>query len=203
LVTYRHDSVKQLLARLLRHAAIDVRLEPRAVYNDERRPDLCVAMGSRQILIDVSVRHPFSPTYLHSNLAMQPLGVALDAERRKRARYQSGASAANMEFVPFVLETTGGWGPAAVAFTRSAATHAADFTSNHRTSTLNQLTQGLSMAVQRGNAQLLLGAYQLALAHNPIPDITRHNPPRAARPLQRPLLPPLPFTLPDLSGLDA
>jgi hypothetical protein len=160
--TFRHDCVKQLLAYLAQSFGANACIEPRHVqYSDNRHPDVGFVFGSRQITTDVTVRHPLAPSYVR-NLAQEPLGVAISAEREKVALYEAEAKAQGVKFVPFALETTGGWGPSAVALVKQLADHAEAFTLFSRTEALVTLVQGVSMAVQRGNAQLLVGSYQLA-----------------------------------------
>ena len=190
LVTLRHDTAKQLLAELSRTLGADAQIEPVGMFDSsQRRPDLNLIFGTRRVLVDVSVCHPLAPTY--GAVAQHPLGTAIRAEQRKRVRYEHLARAADFTFVPFILETTGGWGPAALALVKALSSHANSHASISKAEATNTLIQGISTAIQRGNAQLILGAYQSALAA----DLPR--PPAAPYSASRPAL--IIPSLPDLT----
>ena len=111
-------------------------------------------MGSR-----TPPRHPLAPTYI-GGLGQRPLGVAKDAEQRKCRKYEEDSHRAGFTFIPFILETTGGWGPKASNLIHALATHANSHASIDKDKALNLLVQGISTAVQFGNAQLIQGSYQ-------------------------------------------
>jgi hypothetical protein len=166
----RHDGVKQIIASLMTAAGASVLIEPtpgqmRRGFSDGRRPDLLIHMGHRTILADVTVKHPLAPSYVPV-LSQTPLGVAREGERIKNRLYAAEARAMGMEFIPISIETTGGWGPAAVELVKAVASHAVEHSSLTRAEALGNLIQGTALAVQRGNAYLVLTAYQkCARAH--------------------------------------
>jgi hypothetical protein len=129
----RHDGVKQIIASLMTAAGASVLIEPtpgqmRRGFSDGRRPDLLIHMGHRTILADVTVKHPLAPSYVPV-LSQTPLGVAREGERIKNRLYAAEARAMGMEFIPISIETTGGWGPAAVELVKAVASHAVEHSS--------------------------------------------------------------------------
>jgi hypothetical protein len=161
-MTFRHDTVKQLLAELAQLCGASTQIEPRHVlYTDNRHPDVAIVMGAAQLSVDVTVRYPLAPTYV-PRIAQQPLGTAIQAEVEKMELYAAEARQQGVTFVPFAIEATGGWGPAAARLARELATHAAAHTHLTRQEAFTLCLQGISIAVQRGNVLLLNGAYQSA-----------------------------------------
>ena len=129
------------------------------MLDSEKVPDLRLLMGSHRILLDVSICHPLAPNYIGSS-GQFPLGVAKGTETRKCRKYEAEANRAGFAFVPFILETTGGWGPRAITLVHQLAKFAKDHHAMPKHEALNLLAQGISTAVQFGNAQLILGGYQ-------------------------------------------
>jgi len=147
--------------------------------DNERVPDLRLILGPQRVLVDVSIRHPLAPSNVRR--AQRSLATAENGEREKITKYERDAQQMGFRFVPFIIETTGGWGPKARALATELANHADNHMDIPKERALNLLAQGISTAVQIGNAQLLLGCYQAALA--------RHS--ASSRPLSSSLLPDL------------
>ena len=90
--------------------------EPRQdFWQDRRRTDIFAVLGPKSYHIDVRVTHPTSLSYVQ--VACQgPLRAAELAAQEKRRRYAALAHADGAEFVPFVVETFGGFRKDARAF---------------------------------------------------------------------------------------
>jgi len=90
------------------------------VLNDEvdrKRADIvasCRVYGTSYILDNTTV-HPFSAS-LHTKAMSKPLASAETREAYKRDKYAQHTSDAGATFVPFVLESTGGFGHLALQF---------------------------------------------------------------------------------------
>lgn len=112
--TARHNLVTQTLAGWVRKVGGSAWVEPTGLFlEDERRVDLLVALADRRIVLDVQIRNPLAPSNIQGAAARE--GGLLEAgERAKRQKYERFARQHNFEFVPFVLETTGGFGKGAV-----------------------------------------------------------------------------------------
>jgi hypothetical protein len=101
----------------------------------DRRMDIVVApqgmslardeeFGLKGVLIDHTVRCPTMPTYVR-RAARKAGWLAGEAEKQKRAHYAGTYDPARFVLVPFVQETFGRMGPAAVKFVRMLASHSA------------------------------------------------------------------------------
>jgi len=180
-ITFRHDTAKQQLAHLAKTLGADTSIEPPFMLgpDSEQIPDLRLILGPQRVLVDVSIRHPLAPSNVRR--AQRPLATAKNGEREKIDKYEEDAQRMGFRFVPFVIETTGGWGPRARHLASELATHAQNHMDIPRERALNLLAQAISTAVQFGNAQLLIGCYQSAIA--------QHN--ASSRPLPSSLLPDL------------
>ena len=92
------------------------------------------------------------------------LGRAKHMEGEKRRKYAKLASDRQYELLPFVVETCGGFAPAAVklvqAMARTAAQHMALWS---RTDILRELVGSVAIAVQRGSALTYLEGYDRSL----------------------------------------
>ena len=122
--------------------------------------------------VDVTIKHPLAPTYLH-RLAQTSLAVAREGERVKNVKYESEAKALGLEFVPFSIESSGGWGPAAQLLVKEIALHAVRHTHLSRAEALRLFQEGVAIAVQRGNAFLLHSADQRSAERQTAPQRVR------------------------------
>ena len=86
------------------------------------------------------------------------------AEHQKRNRYADSVHSQGGLFVPFAIESLGGWGPAAVDLVRSIVTHAVETTDIDKCTANGMFIHRIAIAVQRGNARLVNGSHQIALA---------------------------------------
>ena len=82
---------------------------------DRNRPDLQLVIGSQQILVDVTIRNPTSPTYYEcrGGSAQLQLRSTVIAEQQKTAKYSTMAKAQGAKFLPFAVEMYGGMGKSA------------------------------------------------------------------------------------------
>jgi hypothetical protein len=159
--TQRHDATNQSLASIARILGASATIEPRTiVYSDDRHPDCSLILGAIERLVDVTIPSPLAPSY--SRIAAKVLGVAKAAEARKVSRYAHEIIEQGSLFSPLAIESLGGWGPAACTLARAMADHAENTTHFTRAEALLLFAQTIATAVQRGNATLLLGAYQKA-----------------------------------------
>ena len=122
----RHNFVRNelhsLLVRLFGRA--NVILEPGNLGGGDAQPDILLQLpgGGQQLLIDVCIVNPACGTYVLHRSAEEAGSAARHREQIKRRRYQDTLAALNLPpecFVPFVLEATGRWGPAAETFLKN------------------------------------------------------------------------------------
>jgi hypothetical protein len=120
--------------------------------NARLRPDALFITSHGSVLVDVSVAHPLSPSYVHT-ASMHNLATAKAREKQKTTKYAQLAQKESSSFVPFVLESYGAIGKSALSFLRMLAREAE---TNHATSShrhfLRHAKQCISAALQRGNA---------------------------------------------------
>jgi hypothetical protein len=123
IITERHDSVRDTLARFIKRVnpRADVTTEPVQLLIEgirERRPDIYVTMENGILYaIDVAIVDPAAQTHLRAGDLSSHVnagGAARQAEISKAAVYRGGRYEATL--VPFVLESTGRLGPKACEF---------------------------------------------------------------------------------------
>ena len=99
------------------------------------------------------VTHPLAPGALKEGKSIRMLGRAKAMEGVKRRKYAKLASQRQYVMLPFVVETCGGFAPAAVklvqAMAEAAEVHLALWSRND---ILRELVGSVAIAVQRGNA---------------------------------------------------
>ena len=111
----RHDAVRNALEREARHVHIPVIPEPINLFhsdpagqNNQRPADLFFAhlLGPRPTCVDVSIVSPFQ------HLAQSSSTPGFNAERQaaaKKTKYMDLCHQHNMDFLPFVMESIGGF----------------------------------------------------------------------------------------------
>jgi hypothetical protein len=106
----RHDEIVDRLVDAVQRAGGQAWSEPRQdFWQDRRRTDIYAVLGPKAYHIDVRVTHPTSVSYI--TVACQgPLLAAEAAAQEKRRRYAAMAHAEGAAFVPFIVETFGGFG---------------------------------------------------------------------------------------------
>ena len=141
----RHDSIVKSLSDWVLKAGGQARVEPRQEYwHDNRRVDLRIVLGASIFLVDVAVVHPTSSTYLP--LAVQSrLGAANAVARWKSSRYAPMAHHESASFIPFVVETFGGFCDQAISLMKSISSYA---DSNSPSLTKNEVLLGIRSSVQ-------------------------------------------------------
>ena len=154
---WRHDSIRDAISAVAQLAGGRCWKEPRfqIQHRDDCHTDLRVALGSELFYIDVAVVHPTSSSYLNrsctSRLAAARAQVAI-----KQAKYDALCEAENATFIPFVVETFGGFCKEAKAFVNKLARHA-ELASNVWSS-----TEIRNRAITQVQSQLFLGNLRLA-----------------------------------------
>ena len=121
----RHDEIVDRLVDAIQRAGGQAWSEPRQdFWQDRRRTDIYAVLGPKSYHIDVRVTHPTSLSYVET-ACQGPLRAAEAAAQEKRRRYAAMAHADGAEFVPFIVETFGGFGKDARTFIADLAKFAA------------------------------------------------------------------------------
>ena len=130
------------------------RLE-RPLDGSRRRPDLDIILGAQRFLVDVTVRHPAAASNAARG-ATAALAVAEHAQRKKTAHHTDVTRATRPPavFVPFVLETFGGFGLQASAFIKTVARATARLAYMWApTEIVHGLPAAVAITLQRANAK--------------------------------------------------
>ena len=159
-ITVRHDDVGRTLHRNALTLGLKAQLEPKGLQADsDLRPDLLISLPGRTILTDVAVCHPLAPGAVKRRGGK--LAYARKAERRKKRKYAKLASQRRYEMLPFAVETSGGFAPAAVQLMHAMALAAAQtFQLWTHAAIIQQLVGSVAIAVQRGTAMSYLDGYE-------------------------------------------
>lgn len=166
-INRRHHMVVQALAAWIRRAGGSASIEPKNLsFLDGKRPDILVTLGTDHFLVDVTIRHPTAPSQVA--IALVPLGIASQAERRKLDHYQDMARQQLATMVPFAIESYGAFGDLATSFMKRIADHARHSSPSYSVvSILSGLIQSLAVAVQRGNTEAIAHGLRLSLPGRP------------------------------------
>ena len=152
----RHFAVNDIIHRALGSAGVPSRLEPKGTNpSDGSRPDgvsLVPWKSGRPLTWDFTCPDTFAPSHLSHSSAESGV-VAADAENSKSLKYHHLSNTSN--FIPVAVETSGAFGPSALAFFheigRRIKTQTGDPSSTY------YLLQHISIAIQRGNTESVLG----------------------------------------------
>ena len=141
--------------------------EPRDLSGngDHTRPDLQLVLNGRQLLVDVTIRHPACKTNIMHGSARQQLAAAHKGEAEKKAKYASMAKTQQAEFLPFAVETYGGLGKAARKLRKRIASSAEEGPQMlSEKEVMRELRGSVAIAVQKGNANIILAEYHRAMS---------------------------------------
>jgi hypothetical protein len=146
------------------------------------RPDALVLCDGGVSLVDVSVTNPTAVSY-STKSAEHDLSAARAREKSKTVKYFDQAVSEHAHFVPFVLESFGAVGEQALNFIRALGSEAvAHGRFSSETSFANGMLRALSIALQKGNAQVASGGIRNTLrihqARQPVPGKNPRGRPR-------------------------
>jgi hypothetical protein len=128
--------------------------------DDQTRPDAHLVLDGRQVLVDATVRHPTCKTNIQHGSARHQLAAAHKGEAEKKAKYAAMAKIQQAEFVCFAVETYGGMGKGARKLVRKIASVAQDRLQGVSEKEIRrELEESVAIAVQRGNADIMLAEY--------------------------------------------
>ena len=153
-MTMRHDLIVRILSRFVQRAGGLCYVEPK--FYSGKRPDVHIYFPSSRTMVDVSVIHPGAKSY--ARRAHVPLYAAHVRETAKSSKYKKVAESESAIFVPFVLETFGGFGTQALKFVSDVASMARENLSLAQSEPdfRGSLVRCLAIALQVGNAHVAL-----------------------------------------------
>jgi hypothetical protein len=155
----RHDQIAAELRKFIQLAQLDVQREvgmpPKNPGLDDLRMDLVARDPIATIYLDICVTNPLTERN-KLRTAAKPLAAAAEWENLKRGKYHH-LRKPNTELVPFVLETTGGFGVDAVKFLKRIARRipASRWGIREARNFRKLMTAKLSIVLMRGNIKLL------------------------------------------------
>jgi hypothetical protein len=157
-ILVRHNQVAQALVSLARLGQMAVRREPSYRLDDADgidRPDLTIVGVGCCYLVDVSITHAASPSYVSSGISPQKLIERVEHEKHKK--YDGLAAKAKSTLVPFVLTSAGELSERAHQFVKELVrvyAHPGD--SNYEyNAALHLALRRISVALHIGNATVL------------------------------------------------
>jgi hypothetical protein len=160
LVDFRHNQINELLCRAFVSACTLATREPHSLCtNTGKRPDGVTQVPwkrGRCLAWDATCPDTYAQSHIQSS-NIQAGSAASAAELRKALKYSD--IIAGVDFIPFVIETSGVWGQQALSLVNDTGRQIAAVTHEPRSTTY--LRQRISVAVQRGNAFCILGTFKL------------------------------------------
>jgi hypothetical protein len=164
-----HNNIAKVIAREVRRAGGKAWIEPRFQLpgQDDEHTDIRIALGAELIYVDVSIVHPTSASYLSHSIAAS-LGAARQAEIRKNRQYLERARREHASFVPFIIETYGGFGSAARKLVNKLANYATTGSELWSSRDVKQkILQGVFEELHLRNLRMM--SAQLNRCHRPPP----------------------------------
>ena len=161
-ITARHNAVVQRLAHFARMLCVQPIVEPAGLHSDDqRRPDIQLDLPEATLLGDVTISHPSARSWqrVASIRGVEAVGDAREAE--KNHLYADMAQQREMQFGAIVLYTYGGFHSSALRFISQMAKAVDPATCLTSPAQWKQeLMQQIAVAVQRGNANIMIRAAQ-------------------------------------------
>jgi hypothetical protein len=164
-ISVRHDDVESTLYRCALIMGLQAVKQPAGLdTSSDLRPDLMVILPGRRILTDVAICHPLAPGRVKEETSLKALGTAKVVEGVKRRKYLKMKTRHQMELIPFVVETCGGMGPAAVKLLKAMAAAGEEHLAMWpKKDIIRHVVEPVAIAVQRGTAMAYLEGYDRAL----------------------------------------
>ena len=164
----RHDRIRDKIFKVAQHCSLNPRKEmPGLIPGTLSRPaDIFVEnwVDGRKIAFDVSVTSPTQEAILLQ--ASNRPAAAIEARKvaKNRAHFANCRSQ-GIFFQPLVVESFGGWDKDALVFLKELARQDARRWGRDSALEIKYFFQRLSVALQRGNAALLIDRDEEPLSH--------------------------------------
>ena len=148
----RHALVKRVFKQVLRQYGFRPDDGEPRFFGNGTGPDVCFLLRDKQVLVDVVITNPLADTYIAGEASEPGFAVRL-AESTKDKQYSARAATLGMEFYPLALSTFGTLGPRSLTLLRHISKYTVD-----RRGFLSHMGMALSVAVQTGNARIVMAA---------------------------------------------
>ena len=155
----RHDRIRDRIFAEAQHASLNPTKEmPGLIPGSASRPaDVFVEnwVDGRKVAFDVSVVSPTQEAILHRAADIPGAAIEMRKASKRRAHFDH-CRAQGIFFQPLVVETFGGWDKDAAKFLKEIARQDARRWGKEGALEIKHFFQRLSVALQRGNAALLI-----------------------------------------------
>ena len=159
----RHNNTRNIIAKAARDVGFRTDLEHGGGLGDQRRPGDIIVYNwrdGRHLLIDVAVINPLCSTNI-DHLISEGVGGAATAYCKKKERTYQDLDLNKYEFLPFIMESTGGLSKTAYDFCKQIKNlrESANCQSSidcPYTNDRNPLQSALSIELQRANSRMIL-----------------------------------------------
>ena len=170
----RHNEANNLIQRALAEAKIPARLEPPNLSRtDGKRVDGITTTSWREgkcLIWDFTCADTLCQSYV-KHTAKEPGKAAEIRERVKNTTYENLTD--TYHFEPIAAETLGSWGPSGLSLIKMIGKKMEESTGEPRSTFF--LFQRLSMCIQRGNSQCIIGTTPTSQGLDEIYDFEDHN----------------------------
>ena len=119
----RLNEVRNIVGKAFKDIGYEIGFEHGGGLLDGRKPGDVIFYywkNRKHLLIDVAVTNPFAATNHPHLFANGLVDAAKDWEQKKRTKYQD-LDTTTYDFWPFIIETTGAFGPLALALCKMIA----------------------------------------------------------------------------------
>ena len=158
----RHNSILKIFADFCTLMHLNVRMEPASLaQEDNRRPDLQVTLSTGIALGDVTITHPTNKTYKTLAAKNKVEQIGNQREQAKVRKYQQLAAGIGAEIHGIVFFTYGGFHRSATRFISKLLKDCdSSRTLQSPTEIKTLLKQHIAIAIQRGNAMIMINSQQ-------------------------------------------
>jgi len=162
-ITHRHHMVVGVVSNAIRQCGTPVEVEETGFDHEKnRRPDIFATINNIPTFIDVGIVHPSAKSYRREK---RPLEIVRRYEENKIQKYKDLAEDNNGVIIPFIIESSGGYGERAKYVTQDIATLAnQDSLAFAPSEIVNNMLDGVAIAVQKGNALAVRRSLETSLA---------------------------------------
>ena len=160
----RHNTIRDIIAKAARDVGLNTDIEHGGGLGDQRRPGDVVIYNwreGRHLLIDVAVIGPLCSTNV-PNLISGGVGAAATEYAKMKVKTYSDLDLTKYEFLPFIIETSGGMSKTAHGFCKELKSRRDSLNCNHETDDVrvytvpDPLLVAISVELQRANSRMIL-----------------------------------------------
>jgi hypothetical protein len=161
-ITDRHNQILAIITKFCQLILLPVRSEPGGMdHSSNKRADVQVFLPDRTLLGDVTIIHPSSTSNRDIAFAKGAAAVGDLSAARKSTKYDKLAASADMDFLPLVFYTYGGLHKSTINFIKRLVDSLDPAVCLVSKLEFKQaLKEHLAVAVQRGNADVMIRASQ-------------------------------------------